>query len=137
MTPEIEENRDTGILAPRRFRALADYQAQYPDPISVSAGETFQVSEKADAWNGNPDWLWIWCTDPRGKQGWVPKTIITFNPDGKTGVARASYSATELTVAAGEELIAHQEESGWLWCTNQQGNSGWVPLEYVTPQTVQ
>ncbi len=137
MSLENEEGVDAGNPEPlRRYRVLADYQTMYPDPISVSAGETFQVSEKADAWNGNPDWVWVWCTDQRGKQGWVPQTVITLHSDGRTGTARSPYSAGELTVVVGEELVAHQEESGWLWCTNQQGKSGWVPLNHLTPLAV-
>ena len=133
MSPENEERVDAGSPKPgRRYRVLADYQAAYPDPFCVSVGETFQVSEKADVWNSTPDWTWIWCTDQRGKQGWVPKNMITFNSDGRTGTVRSSYTARELTVAVGEELDAHQEESGWLWCTNQQGKRGWVPLDHLT-----
>ena len=138
MNSENEESMDTGNFEQqRRYRVLADYQAEYPDPIGVSAGETFQVSEKVYLWNSNPDWVWIWCTDQRGKQGWVPQTVISFNSDGRTGIARATYTARELSVGVGEELVAHQEESGWLWCTNQQGKSGWVPLEHLTLLAVQ
>jgi len=35
-------------------------------------------------------------------------------------------------VAVGDELVAHQEKSGWVWCTNHQGKSGWVPLDHIT-----
>lgn len=133
MSPENEDNLDRGNPEQqRRYCVLADYQAEYPDPISVSAGEIFQVSEKVSFWNSNPDWVWVWCTDQRGKQGWVPKTVITLNSDGRTGTVCYPYTARELTIAAGEELVAHQEESGWLWCTNQQGKSGWVPLEHIS-----
>jgi len=133
MNPEKEESLVAGNPEPqRRYRVIADYQAEFPDPISVSAGETFQVSEKVSLWNDNPDWIWTWCTNQRGKSGWVPKNVISHNSDSRTAIARSTYSARELTVAVGEELVAHQEESGWLWCTNQQGEWGWVPLEHVT-----
>ena len=133
MSPEPEESVDAGNTEQRRrYRVMVDYQASYPDPFSVTVGETFQVSERADTWNSNPEWIWIWCTDRREKQGWVPKTMITFNSDGITGTARSPYTATELTVAVGEELVAHQEESGWVWCSNHQGKSGWVPLDHIT-----
>jgi hypothetical protein len=122
-------------MAEIRYRVVADYQTSNPDPFSVTAGETFQVSEKIHFWNGNPGWVWIWCTDQRGKSGWVPQNVMSVNPDGATGIARSTYTATELTVAVGDELVAHQEESGWIWCTNQQGASGWVPLDHVELQT--
>ena len=133
MSPEHEEGVNAASPEQRRrYRVMAGYQASYADPFSVTAGETFQVSERSDSWNSNPEWIWIWCTDRQGKQGWVPKTMITFNSDGITGTARFTYTAMELTVAAGEELVAHQEESGWVWCSNYQGKSGWVPLDHIT-----
>lgn len=133
MSPENEESVDAGNPEQRqRYRVIADYQAAYADPFCVRVGETFEVSEKVDVWNSNPDWIWIWCTDRRGKQGWVPRNVITFDTDGITGTARSTYTARELTVSAGDELVAHQEEGGWLWCMNQQGESGWVPLDHVT-----
>jgi hypothetical protein len=138
MNLENEESMDAGHSEQgRRYRVIADYQTEYPDPISVSAGETFQVSEKTDFWNGNPDWVWVWCTDLRGKQGWVPKTLIHFNADGTTGTARVPYSARELTITTGEELVAEQEESGWLWSTNEQGQNGWVPSGHLAPLPVE
>lgn len=48
MGPENEESVLAGNPEPqRRYRVMADYQAAYPDPFSVSVGETFQVSEKS------------------------------------------------------------------------------------------
>ncbi|MBA2286130.1 MAG: hypothetical protein H0W02_11640 [Ktedonobacteraceae bacterium] len=134
MSQENSINADSGTPAqPRRYRVTTNYQAYYTDPIAVHAGETFHVSEKVDAWQDNPDWLWVWCTDQRGKSGWVPKAIIVLNADGTTGTARTPYAATELSVVAGDELTASHEESGWLWCSDQQGRQGWVPLAHVAP----
>lgn len=116
---------------PRICRVTADHQASYPDPISMEAGEIVDISDKVDDWNGNPNWVWIWCTDQRGKSGWVPKAWIDLNADGKTGTARYDYAATELTIAVGDELVVEGEGSGWLWCTNRQGKSGWVPADNV------
>src|ERR1700737_1800209 len=105
---------------PRMYRVIVDYQASYPDPLSMRAGETLEISEKVDYWNGNPDWMWVWCTDQRGKSGWVPKGGIKFHANNTTGIARYEYAATELTVAVGDELVVEREESGWLWCTDHQ-----------------
>ena len=132
MNQEDKNQADGGNANPsRKCMVVADYSAQFPDPISVNAGETFSVSDKVEPWNDNPDWLWVWCTDQRGKSGWVPKDIIVFNADGVSGTVRDPYAATELTVAAGEELVAHQEAAGWFWCTNRAGKSGWVPLDNI------
>ncbi len=116
---------------PRVCRVIRDYQAQYLDPISMRRGETFIVSEKVDYWNGNPAWVWVWCTDERGKSGWVPSGVIDFSADGRSGTARYEYVARELSVAVGDELVVGREESGWFWCSDQQGNCGWVPIDNV------
>jgi uncharacterized protein YgiM (DUF1202 family) len=116
----------------RMYQVVADYQGLYPDPLSVMAGEPLEVSERVEYWNENPDWIWIWCTDQRGKSGWTPKDAIDFHTSSTTGIARYDYAATELTVAVGDELVVEREESGWLWCTNRQGKSGWVPADHIT-----
>lgn len=128
---EMKMSQDSTISTgqQQRYRVTTGYKASNTDPFTVTIGEVFQVSEKFDTWNNNPQWIWIWCTDQHEKSGWVPKTAIHFNTDGKTGTTRYSYAATELTVVIGEELIATQEESGWVWCMNRRRESGWVPLE--------
>src|SRR5262249_54800558 len=118
-------SNDRVTQQPRTCLVILEYQAVYSDPISLNAGETFKLSEKVDYWNGNSAWEWIWSTDQRRKSGWVPRNCIDFNAGETTGVARYNYAATELTVAIGDELVVGREESGWLWCTNQQGRSGW------------
>src|SRR5690349_13105918 len=95
----------------RICRVTKDYQAQYADPIAVEAGEAFTVSERTYAWESTPAWMWVWCTDQREKSGWVPKNIIQMDTDGRTGTTHAAYSAKELTVTTGQELLIKQEES--------------------------
>ncbi|GAC1372775.1 MAG: hypothetical protein PVS3B1_29990 [Ktedonobacteraceae bacterium] len=58
--------------------------------------------------------------------------MIALHLDSRTGSARYTYTARELTVTVGDELTTSQQESGWLWCTNQQGESDWVPLDHLT-----
>src|SRR6266699_2639652 len=99
----------------RKCRVTKDYQAEFPDPIAVEAGEAFAVSE--------------------GNSGWVPKNIIQMGADGLTGTTPAAYNARELTVIAGQELTIEQEESGWFWCHDQQGKRGWVPLSHVQEES--
>jgi hypothetical protein len=47
-------------------------------------------------------------------------------------MVRSPYTAAELTVAVGDELVAQEQESGWIWCTHHRQQRGWVPLDYVT-----
>ncbi len=121
--------------AERICRVAKDYQAQFADPIAVEAGEAFTVSERAEPWENNPAWMWVWCTDQRGKSGWVPQNIIQMDTDKRTGTTQAAYDARELTVTAGQELSIEQEESGWFWCCDEQGTCGWVPISHVTVES--
>jgi uncharacterized protein YgiM (DUF1202 family) len=115
----------------RKCLVAQDYQAEFPGPIAVEAGEVFTVSEKTSLWEGNPAWIWLWCTDRRGKSGWVPQAIIQMEADGQTGTTRAAYDAREFTATAGQELTIEYEESGWFWCHDQEGGRGWIPLSHV------
>ena len=110
---------------------IKDYQAEFLDPIVVEAGEPFTVSEQTSTWDNNPAWIWLWCTNQRGKSGWVPKNIIQPQSDDQTGITHTSYDARELSVTAGQELNIELEESGWFWCRNQQGKQGWVPISHI------
>lgn len=121
---------------PERICQVAkDYQAAFADPIAVEAGETFTIGERAEVWENNPAWVWVWCTDQRDKSGWVPEKIIQREPDGQTGTTQVAYHARELTVTAGQELIIKQEESGWFWCCDQQGTCGWVPISHTMAES--
>ncbi len=92
-----------------RCRVTKDYQASNRDPFSVQANEPFHASEKVDFWNGNPDWVWIWCTDQRDQSGWVPKNRLHTYDNKTTATTFSAYSALELTVTNGDELEAVEE----------------------------
>ena len=79
------------------------------------------VGKEDDEYRG-----WVWCTNQKGKGGWVPINYIELT--GGTGVARYDYEATELSANRDEVLTVSQEFSGWAWCTNHKGVSGWLPI---------
>jgi uncharacterized protein YgiM (DUF1202 family) len=105
-------------------RVIKTYQTSFPDPLILKAGDKLDLSDRQSDWPG-----WIWCTTLVGKSGWVPTAYV--EPMGQLGLARRDYDATELSAKTGEELTVSHEESGWLWCTNRQGRSGWIPVENV------
>ena len=105
-------------------RVVGDYEAVYPDPIVMRAGETLSVGESDTEYAS-----WVWCTGQGGKSGWVPEAYI--EQSGDVGVALRDYAATELSVRVGETLTIGVEESGWIWATNSRGGSGWVPAANV------
>lgn len=105
-------------------RAIVAHRPAHSDPIRLRAGEELAAMGREGEHPG-----WLWCTNREGKSGWVP--VAYLERRGATAVARRDYDSEELAVEAGDELIVTQEESGWLWCTNGQGASGWVPAEAV------
>jgi len=115
------ETRDN---APRVCRVVAAYRSPYSDPLVLTKGERLAIGEKESPWPG-----WVWCMDGEGKSGWVPEAYVRRR--GGACTMRRDYDATELSVEVGEELIAGEEESGWVWCTNREGQCGWVPRENV------
>lgn len=42
----------------------------------MRAGEELVVNGKEDAWNGNVNWIWVWCSNAEGKSGWVPEEYV-------------------------------------------------------------
>jgi len=115
---------DESSLKPREIiqptcRVLADYRVSYPDPLVVSAGDELSVGKKDPEYPG-----WVWCTNSSGKGGWLPDDCIELAGEN----ARYDYAATELSATVGEELVMSKEKSGWAWCTNRNGESGWLPL---------
>ena len=105
-------------------RVVSEYQSPYSEPLVISAGEELVIGEKESSWSG-----WVWCTNQDGKSRWVPEKYVERKDD--TCIALCDYEATELSVSVGEELAMGKEESGWIWCTNQKGQSGWVPVDHV------
>jgi hypothetical protein len=126
--------RDTSTPNPaeRRGHVIRDYTAEFPDPITFQAGEAITLSDNVSLWDNNPDWRWLWCTDPRGKSGWTPATFFEASGRGQTAIARRDYAATELTATVGETLSITDTYGGWFWCANQRGQHGWIPQDHVS-----
>jgi len=108
----------------KRCRVIKNYKAAYPNPLILDKGETVTIEDRESKWPG-----WVWVISQTGTAGWIPARIV--EQEGAIGRIIEHYNATELTVRAGTELTFSREESGWLWCTTPEGNSGWVPQENV------
>jgi hypothetical protein len=103
------------------------YERLYPDPITLSANDQVVIT-KQDMWEDQ--YLWLWCTNNGGKEGWVPANFLEVQ--GNRGVATCDYNAWELTVNEGEKVTILKQESGWYWAANQNGEQGWVPVSNIT-----
>ena len=126
-TGMMEDGREkarevAGASMPRRCKAARGYQAAYPESFVVRLGEALTAGEKDSEWPG-----WVWCTNRRGESRWVPEAYLQRLDEKR--IALRNYDATELTIRTGENLVASAEVGGWIWCTNQEGRSGWVPAD--------
>lgn len=100
---------------------IEGWTATYPDPIQVSAGDILELSGREDLWDG---YRWLWAKNTQGKEGWIPDAIVS-----KTTPASATetYSALEISSQKGQTLIGHRTLHGWVLCSDQAGQIGWVP----------
>lgn len=108
----------------KRYRVIKDYTRQHNDPIRFERGESIIVERSDPEYPG-----WFWCTDKRGKSGWVHESY--FEQEDYRHIAIEDYNALELTVKAGDELIGEDERGGWLLAVTRGGQRGWVPLSHV------
>ena len=105
-------------------KVVSDYKSPYIDPLKIRKGEILRIVNKESEWSG-----WVWCTNKKGKQRWVPRNYIDIQ--GNTGIMLQDYEATELNASIGEALEIEKEESGWVWVSNKEGKKGWIPLENI------
>jgi hypothetical protein len=108
---------------------MKDYIAQYSDPITLAQGEAAALDGRAEPWEDNPDWIWLWGKNARGKSGWIPRPLLRI--EGSRGVALEEYDAHELSVAASKRVSVLREACGWAWCVADMNRSGWVPLSHL------
>ena len=108
----------------RRYQVKKAYESPYPEPLEMKAGEILTASSRKSEWPG-----WVWCTTGSNRSGWIPESCVERTGD-RCRVLR-NFNTRELSVHSGERLVAEREESGWLWCLNQRGQSGWVPKDHL------
>jgi SH3-like domain-containing protein len=107
-----------------KVRVKLEYRAQYCDPIRVTARERVSVGLED---NEFPDWRWCKASD--GREGWVPVELLS-SEGGETVVSEA-YSARELAVRPGEEVMVEDARHDWLLVRNARGERGWIPASHI------
>jgi len=109
-----------------RVRIKLEYKVQYADPLQVVAGETVTVGREDDEFPG-----WKWCKASDGREGWMPVEMLS-HEKGKAVVLH-DYSARELAVQRGEEVVVQDTRHGWLLVRNRKGKRGWIPASHTEP----
>jgi hypothetical protein len=55
----------------------------------------------------------------------VPEQLL--QRTGAEAVMRQDYTARELSVQPGEDVVLHHAVNGWAWVSGSDGRAGWVP----------
>jgi SH3-like domain-containing protein len=103
--------------------ATKHYEIDYPNPINLVEGDIVKViksEDKSSEWFG-----WHLCSDSSGTEGWISNDFLKI--DGVKGVLNRDYIAKELAASEGEKFNIISESCGWYWCSNEEGEIGWVP----------
>jgi SH3-like domain-containing protein len=101
-----------------------EYRVQYTNPIAVSAGELVQVGPEDVDFPG-----WKWCKGSDGREGWVPVELLSGGP--KQATVLEDYSARELAVKPGEQVVVEASRHSWLLVRNVRNERGWIPASHV------
>jgi RNA polymerase sigma-70 factor (ECF subfamily) len=108
-------------------RITREYTAQYENPISAREGEFVDIQREDDTYRG-----WWWCVAADGRAGWVPLERLSQTVQAGTRAPMlADYTALELTVTVGEELVIEEELRGWLYVRNASAVRGWIPASHT------
>ncbi len=105
-------------------RIIREYTPQYPNPLSVLAGESVSVGREDDEFPG-----WKWCRASSGLEGWVPVEFLSDASATETTVL-CDYSSRELAVQPGEEVTVEDSRYEWLLVRNNRGERGWIPASH-------
>jgi uncharacterized protein YgiM (DUF1202 family) len=105
-----------------KYRVVKEHRPEGHDPLVVTKGERLRFERKPTQWKG-----WVWCTSRSGKSGWAPEPWLTV--EGGFCVFARDYDATELSLNVGQEVRGDLSVSEWLWVRDEEGKTGWVPLE--------
>ena len=110
------------------FIVIKPYNDAPESPIRVERGERLAWVEES---NPQGDWAnWVFCRG-EGKEGWVPKQILT--KDAKEAVVTEDYHAKEHNLVLGERLVAHAFLNGWLWGHKVSDPTvlAWAPMNHL------
>ncbi len=89
---------------------------------------TVDLDETSAAWPA-----FVRVTNDAGVNGWVPRRFLSGSGPERT--ALRPYDTSTLDPARGEvlEVVETDVESGWLWCRDPQGRTGWFPIRQLAP----
>ena len=109
-----------------KYIVSKEHTSSYPEPVQFRFGESLKTGEKDTEYDN-----WIWVTTGKGSEGWAPIQFIDFSDNKGLAIANNDYTARELNVVIGEQLLFKHELNTWGWFENSSGDSGWIPMRAV------
>ncbi|WP_257013791.1 SH3 domain-containing protein [Serratia fonticola] len=110
-----------------KFIATGRHRSEYPDPITFTTGTSLTIG---DIYEGDEGWDdWYFCTIANHSGGWVPEQLIERSDKPGHGIAKDDYTAKELDVNEGDELLAIKFLNGWVWSPATLGSRYWLGTE--------
>jgi SH3-like domain-containing protein len=68
---------------------------------------------------------------PDGRKGWIPTELLS--NEGSEAIIVHDYSARELALQPGQELIVENARHNWLLVRKARGERGWIPERNTEP----
>ena len=126
--PEPEQVSEENEAVLSRVRVLYDYSSSGQGDLSIREGE-----ELDELQGDNEEWMRV--RKASGEVGLVPRNYVQRVETEEFKVkAIYSYEATDamyLTIHEGEILTVTKQEDGWYSGSNENGESGWFPMNHV------
>jgi len=79
----------------------------------------------AMASEGDTHFLHWWACEIEGHETYVPEHFV------REGKLTRDYNPTELVQEAGDIVEVREIAYAWLYATNEEGATGWIPAEVV------
>ena len=115
-----------------KYVATRNHNPEATDVLRVINGDELNYERRKTIYLG-----WIWCTDGKGIQAWVPEAFVTI--EGNNCHMIRDYISREIAIDVGDIVDVIEIESGWAWVSNSVGEYGWIPmdcLEKYVPEDV-
>jgi hypothetical protein len=109
-----------------KYSVIGSHRPESSDFLSACVGDELSLGKKETTYPG-----WIWCTDHRGAQAWVPKAYVSI--EGARCFMTRDYVSRELELEVGDKVELLEMESGWAWVLDGSNVNGWIPMECLGP----
>jgi len=110
----------------RHVRVTTPCTREQIQEIRMRAGDSVAVGHRNQQ---HP--AFVWCATEDGHHGWVPEDYLSMT-GAHSAVARRDYDSTHLTAGEAEELEVLERVDDYIFCRNETGVEGWVPVACVS-----